>query len=515
MLMMLLLVNQLISQISHVSAVSLKDAGNSAVSQNGKYFYVTNFDGMSVFDINQKTGGLTKKQTIKGNDGLEISGIAISPDDKFLYTKTYKRNPDFITSEVRIFSCNAKTGELTLISTFDNQDGDRFEYNSNRFLSPQGNLFFVTNNSNQDLFVYRRNTSTGALKFLQKYHSETLGMYSDLRISPDEKFLYAYSMNIYKACIVFSLDVQSGSMNQIQEIENPNYRHYNSQDLILSPDGRHAYTVGTDSYAANQTQPKITVYSRDSRTGKLTYQKNYDNLLANGVVDLSFLFMDGSGDYLYALTSYGDELHGIHVYKRNIETGEITYKQSFVDKAPTDKMKGAYFVSFGKGNKYIYVSVARDHAVNIFSNPNGKESVAIPVSSGTMVEDDENENFDPSDSPDDVYSNSDLESEEAPEDIEGAEGNDEMTTIHRKLQAESSDTRRLDLSYALLEGKSLKIIQIASMAMTFKSEYKRLEFVKFTSYFASDPENLNMLEDLFTYESIRKDFRKHVANLKD
>ncbi len=172
--------------------------------------------------------------------------------------------------------------------------------------------------------------------------------------------------------------------------------------------------------------------------------------------------------------------------------------------------------SLDSNNQFIYLTASRDHALHILENPKYKPSVSMSETSPSFVEwsDPEEESTEYSD----YGNNQHEEDDELSADASSGEAGiveDEMTAIHRKLQAESSDTRRLDLGYALLEGKSLKTIQIASMAMLFKSEYKRLEFVKFATYFASDQEYLPILEDLFTYESIRKDFRKHAANLKD
>jgi hypothetical protein len=53
-------------------------------------------------------------------------------------------------------------------------------------------------------------------------------------------------------------------------------------------------------------------------------------------------------------------------------------------------------------------------------------------------------------------------------------------------------------------------MQVASIAMLFESEYQRLEYVKFEYYFVNDKENYKQLGDLFTYDSILKEFNKLV-----
>ncbi|MFM9984265.1 MAG: beta-propeller fold lactonase family protein [Flavobacteriales bacterium] len=515
-LLLTLFIGELSGQINYLNHISAVNSAESQVSHNGKFLYHINLDGLTIYEINTKTGGLTKKQTFKSPGGDEFSNVYLSPDDKFLYIQTFKGKLKDIHSEFVTYACDVKTGELKILNSFDNQDGERFEFNSNFTLSPAGNFLFITNNSHQDLLIYRRNTSTGEFAYLNKVHSELLAMYGDIAISPDEQFLNVFSQNIHKACIVYELNAQSGSLTEIQEVENPNYRHYTSADFIISPDGKNVYTIGSDVYAANQTQPQIGQYSRDVQTGMLSFQKNYDNLQSNGIRDLSFLYLDGSGDYLFALNSYGDELHGAFVFKRDVDTGDISYKQAILDKAPTDKLKGAYTMSFGKTNKHIYLSAARDNALYILENLNAKASLVMSTTVQHTL---------PETAVSSEYPVADYEIDEVVQVSESAEQNagslpdnsseNELTAIHKRLQSETSDTKRLDLCYALLEGKSLKTIQIASIAMLFQSEYKRLEFVKFASYFVSDKEHYSILEDLFTYESIRKDFRQQAAKISE
>jgi 6-phosphogluconolactonase (cycloisomerase 2 family) len=512
LLILLAFAGNLISQINYVNHIKATNAGECEVSHNGKFLYLTCLEGLVVYEINQKTGGLTKKQTIQGADQLELSSPHISPDDKFLYVQSFVRNPDEINSVIRTYSCNAQTGELKLVNTIADQNGNRIEFGANIQLSPKGNLLFITNNSHQELLIYKRNVSSGGLSYLNTTSTETISMFSDIAMSPDERFLYVFSPNIHKACHVYEVDQRTGEINKIQDVENPNYRHYTSHDFLISPDGRNAYTIGTDVYAANQTQPQIGQYKRDVSTGMLSFEHNYDNLQSCGIRDLSFLYMDGSGDNLFATTSYGDEVHGVHIFKRSPSSGDIAFQKSILDKAPTDKLRGAFWMAFGKDNRFIYLTASRDHALHIVENANSHASI-IPIEAGVGSP----SSYDPEDDlgfdqPVIAQENDNEENFPVPP---SDEREDEMTSIHRKLQAETSDTRRLDLSYALLEGKKLKIIQVASMAMLFKSEYKRLEFVKFASYFVDDPQYLKILEDLFTYESIRKDYNKHVTNLKD
>lgn len=372
-LILLVLAGSLFSQIKYVNHIKAKDPGRCVISKNGKFLYLECDQGLAVYEINQKTGGLIKKQTIKELDDLEFTSSAISPDDNYLYVQYFVRNPNEINAIVRVYACNNKSGELKLVSTLTNAKGKKFEYNSKVELSPQGNFLFVTSNSHKTLHIFKRNSSTGSLMYLNTHTSATLGMYSNIVMSPDEHFMYVFSPNIFRACYVYEFDKPSGGMNEIQEVENPNYSSYNSDALLISPDGKNVYTIGS----ANNIQRQIGQYQRDVSSGLLTFEHDYNNLQSHGVVDISFLYMDGSGDHLFATTSFGDRLHGMHAFKRNASTGDISFQQSIVDKAPTDKLKGAFIMGFSKNNKFIYLTAARDHALNIFENPKYKPSITI------------------------------------------------------------------------------------------------------------------------------------------
>lgn len=490
------------AQVKYMSNVYAKNASQSAVSHNGKFLFLSSYHDIVVFEINASTGALTKKRTLPSPTNSEFCGMHLSPDDKFLYTQS-RTSPDAGTTAISTYACNPLTGELKLKHTLNQQGTETFEIMSMTSMSPQGNFLFIANNSYKDLFVYRRNVTDGSLSFQNKISTSKLMMFFDYVISPDEKFMYVNCPNIYKEATIYSIDQNSGSLTKVTEVTNPNHPNKYPEKLMISPDGKNVYAIENLYQDATQDyRYDLTQYSRDEQTGLMSYQTHY----YQGSTQLDYLFIDGSGEYVYASKAFGSDMHAIHVFKRDAATGNLSKLQSFFDSGTTNKLEGSYVFSFSKDNQFVYVSAIDDHALNIFKNPNAKASVTAPsvsVSTNAQVNDDSGLSGSSTTTSGGNTSQPSVPVSDFPK--------DKFNEVRKQLQAETSDTKRLDLCYKLLEGKALSTMQVATIAMLFDSEYQRLEYVKFEYYFVNDKEHYKQLSDLFTYESILQEFNKLVS----
>lgn len=495
------------AQVNYMSNVYAKSASQSAVSHNGKFLFLSSFNDIIVFEINPSTGALTKKRTLPSPTNSEFCGMHLSPDDKFLYTQS-RTSPGASTTAISTYACNPLTGELKLKHTLDRQGTETFELMSMTNMSPQGNFLFIANNSYKDIFVYRRNVTDGSLRFQNKISTGKLMMFFEYVISPDEKFMYVNCANIYKEATIYSIDQNTGNLTKVTEVTNPIYPNKYAHKIMVSPDGKNVYTINQLYQDATQDyRYDLTQYSRDKQSGLMSYQAHYPNLKAQGVGQLDYIFADGSGEYVYASKAFGSDMHAFHVFKRDVSTGNLTKLQSFFDSGTTNKLAGSYVCSFSKDNQFVYVSAIDDHTLNIFKNPNAKASVAVPsvsVSANTQGTDDS------------ILTGTTTTTTNNGGTISQPTGpvsdfpKDKFNEVRKKLQAETSDTKRMDLCYKLLEGKALSTMQVASIAMLFDSEYQRLEYVKFEYHFVNDKEHYKQLSDLFTYDSILQEFNKLV-----
>ncbi|TFG60085.1 MAG: hypothetical protein E4H36_12670, partial [Spirochaetales bacterium] len=160
----------------------------------------------------------------------------------------------------------------------------------------------------------------------------------DLALSPDNKHLYVLSYN-NSSIAAFSRD-QRGKINYIDSYGTNGLFH--PGEIVLSPDGKYIYT---DSFARYKG---FYLFSRSSATGKLTFDKYYDNSYGYAAEEL---MITPDGNYLFALTD-----SEIGWYRINRETGRLsdikTYTNDAIIKAKT--------MAMSSDNKHLYVSSCPD-----------------------------------------------------------------------------------------------------------------------------------------------------------
>lgn len=495
------------AQLKHLNSLAGNSVGESAVSNNGKYLLSLQYHDLIIYDLNATNGALTKKKTFSNLDNEEFMNVNLSPDDKFLYVRSRHKKDGNLISVLRAYAINWSTFEFNLIQSIDNQDGTNYEFNAKIKISPQGNYMLVAHQNSCELFVYKRSTTTGLLTFTSKKNVDG-SHFGEFEMSYDERFLYTAPFNHFKALVVFEVDKQLGSLNEIQQFDHPYFKSYHSDKLLISPNNKFIYSIGTDTYAKDRNQSHITIYNRDRNTGLISYNTHYSNLKNEKIENINFIYMDKSGETLYALTSLGNVNHTINVFKANPIDGSLSKIQTINDGGATNKLRGVYDVDFSKSNKFVYFSAARDNAITIMENPLAKPSYnhteEVLAQGNEEIEAEENAM--------EQESNEVVETTNPTESAENSNLKPITKEFYeetwRKLQMETSDAKKMDLCYDQLEGQSMKTVQVAAMAILFNSEYKRLEFVKFMSYFTSDKENYKILVDLFTYSAIKEDFIK-------
>jgi 6-phosphogluconolactonase (cycloisomerase 2 family) len=352
-------------------------------------------------------------------------------------------------------------------------------------------MFFGKDES-KSLDVYRIDERTGLPQFLNSYETDIIQYFSRFSVSPDQKHLYVGAGNTHKEIVVFDLNESTGDMTKIQEIERIG-NSITSRYLIVSADGKNIYK------ADGRDDERVLQFTRDQQSGMLHYQRDYD--FKSKGLESHFFFSDRNTDFIYGLHSFGDG-DAIHVMKRDHITGNLSYSESIYDRGKTNRLNGVFQMCFSKDNRYVYASGMWDGALNIFKNPHSRKTVdntpivPEPVEISQNNELPQNSGSTQVDRP--VASSPNVSSCTGDE-IAGKQ----LNTYYSALAAEDNDISRLNRAFELLEGKCMKVVQVAALAYLFKSEYQRLQFVKFTSYFLHDPGNKLILADLFQYENMR------------
>ena len=129
-----------------------------AFHPNGKYAYLVQELNASVNAYDYKEGKLTLKQTIrmvaddfKGKVGA--ADIHVSPDGRFLYASNRGD-----ANNIAIYSID-KTGKLVLVGT----QSTLGQTPRNFAIDPSGNFLLVANQGTDDIYVFKRDLTTGLL----------------------------------------------------------------------------------------------------------------------------------------------------------------------------------------------------------------------------------------------------------------------------------------------------------------------------------------------------------------
>ena len=147
----------------------LNGAHDVEVSADGVHVYASgqHDDAVVVFSRNATTGALTFVEFLKdgvgGVDGLDSAlSVAITPDGKHVYAT------GALEDEVAVFSRNATTGALTFVEIQKDGVGgvDGLDVTTRVRVSPDGDHVYVTGLLDDAVAVFSRNSTTGALTFV-------------------------------------------------------------------------------------------------------------------------------------------------------------------------------------------------------------------------------------------------------------------------------------------------------------------------------------------------------------
>lgn len=169
-----------------------------SIDNTGEWIFVSHYNSGSITELSVNEDGSVKDsvQTIKfsGNsitrrqESSHVHSSLVSPDNKFLYIA------DLGTDKVMIYSINSETGKLTPAGNspveVEKGSGPR-----HFIFHPTKPYFYLVNELNSTVTVYKRNDNSGALIKSQTISTLPEGfsgrnLVADIHISPDGNFLY-------------------------------------------------------------------------------------------------------------------------------------------------------------------------------------------------------------------------------------------------------------------------------------------------------------------------------------
>ena len=300
---------------------------------------------------------------IEGLVGPNI--LAISPDGKSIYIPTQGDN------SLVVFSRDTASGLLTWVEThYDGVGGvDGLTGGFKALVSHDNQHVYVTAYAEDALAVFERNTSTGALTFLEVHHNGVNGVngIDDVRglvLSADGKHIYTAGNNLANAIAVFSRNEVTGLLTYVASYEDDAGSidgMAELRDVAVSPDGRHVYGICS-------TEDAISVFSRDSTDGTLTFITFYEDDSWGGPLS----YLDGgwaikvscNGQYVFATAIWDD---GLTVLERDPVTGLLTQVQGFTDGVGgVDKLDYVRTFCISPDGLHLYVGSLTEDAISIF-----------------------------------------------------------------------------------------------------------------------------------------------------
>ena len=237
------------------SADGLQGAISVSVSPDGKHLYAAawNESAVALFSRDPTTGALTfvttSKDGVGGVDGLLAArSVTVSSDGKHVYSASGGDNA------VAGFSRNPTTGVLTFVTTSKDGVGgvDGLGGALVATVSPDGKHVYVTGDTDDAVAAFSRNSTTGALTFVDFYKDGVGGVDGlngafPVSVSPDGDHVYIGG-DTDDAVAVFSRNSTTGALTFVTTSKD-GVGGVDGLDgtvsLTVSPDGRHIYAGGS------------------------------------------------------------------------------------------------------------------------------------------------------------------------------------------------------------------------------------------------------------------------------
>ena len=190
-----------------------------------------------------------------------------------------------------------------------------------------------------------------------------------IAIGPKDKYLYVASSGA-NALVVLERNAETGKIILRQVIKDEQEGVHGLAGafaVACSPDGRFVYTSAGRLGGDNA----VCVFEKMSDGTLSLVQEVFDGQEGlEGFVGGNELRVSPDGQNLYAI---GTRSNSVVVFKRNVETGELKYLQTFYDSKVVGKDGSASGIGLSPDGEYVYVAGESDSSVLIFKRLTGTE----------------------------------------------------------------------------------------------------------------------------------------------
>jgi 6-phosphogluconolactonase (cycloisomerase 2 family) len=340
-----------------------------AISPDGLHFYASGMtdNTLALFDRDSTDGHLTFVENMKNDSAgvVEMIGphvIAISPDGAQVYVTAYG------DSNVVIFSRSQSQPDLT-INTMQYNFGavsvnDSIAVAAIRLENAGGQGHITSASSSDPAFSLAEATpvnlnpgvgTTVTIAFKPTASGPASGT---ITLNTDDPGNTTFVINVTGEGVVPGDGSLTFLENQVDGVDG--VAGLSGPDAIAaSPDGRHIY-AGTN--AGNSA----AVFSRDMKTGQLTFVENHndDTGGVDGLASVMGCGVSPDGRNVY-FAAYSD--NAVSVFSRNDTTGALTFVEVVADGANgVDGLMQARSLAFSPDGQFVYVGGYGEDAVAVF-----------------------------------------------------------------------------------------------------------------------------------------------------
>ncbi|MFV2066188.1 MAG: beta-propeller fold lactonase family protein, partial [Pirellulales bacterium] len=335
-----------------------------SVSGSGSTYTVTasagSGDGTLRLDLVDDDSIIDQMSSVSGLTGA--FSVTVSPDGKNVYVASTSGTSSSSTDGAIVaFSRNPATGQVTKLNAIYETSTDYGLGGAQSVtVSPDGKHIYVAGTFDDAVAVLSRDETTGALTHVQTMRAGTdLDYVQSLAVSPDGSYVYAVGTDYVTT---LARNETTGQLSHVQTLRDGVDGIDgldNADSIVMSPDGKHVYTV---SYFDDA----LVAFDRNATTGELSLIEIEWNG-QNGVDGLYLAYsvtISSDGKHVYTVSRSG----GLAVFARDPATGEVTFIdviQEGVD--VTNVLAGAHDVKVANDGAHVYVASYLDNTLSTFS----------------------------------------------------------------------------------------------------------------------------------------------------
>lgn len=346
----------------------LEGAFGLDISKDGKSAYVSSRDGNSldVFSRNLSTGNLSYVNSFfNGENGITglmgTAAVAISADGKQVYAAGTGEDA------IVVFNRNTETGQLQYESTLTDgtQSITDLDFPVAFAVNDHFDEIYVADFGSNAVLVFNKNSNNNTIEFTYSERGSGLGITGlkgvvSATVSPDGNYLYAAGKD-GDAMSVFARNAENGILNFQESLEDGGGLDglNGITEILLSPDGEHAYVSGF-------WDNTVTHFDRDISTGSLTFIENQKDGLfgVDGISGANSMVLSNDGNYLF-VAGFWD--NAIGVFTRNPGDGSLDFLTAYFDGENGQAgLQGIQKIAMHPSGNYLYALGSEDQAIAHF-----------------------------------------------------------------------------------------------------------------------------------------------------